>query len=156
MMNVDASAVPAIFQTPPDYAHPSGDLVAWLTDPPGIVVQFARPARGSRELVSWLVDDVEPRFAARFPDRKDLVFVLDLRNMTSREGAARSLLLERAPAFRERFSRTFIVPPLGGAFVTMWIQAAAAVLRTFGIPVEVERSLARVHALCGVRALGAA
>jgi hypothetical protein len=152
MVTLQRAATLPIFLTPPDFAHPSGDLVAWLTEPPGIVVQFAQPARGTQQLVAWLLEVVEPLFSQHFSGRSDLVFLLDLRNMTARDGAARSLLLQRAPSFRGRFSRTFILPPAGGGtLATLSIQAAAALLRTFGIPVEVERSLARVQTLCELR-----
>lgn len=142
---------PALLFTPPDFLHDSGELAAWFTEPAGIVVQFPRPACGTRLLVEWLLGVVEPALRDRFPDRRDLFFVLDLRFMTSREASARSLLLERAPAFRGRFARTYIVPPeRSGALAVMSIQAAAALLRTFGIPVAVERSIDTVRSACGL------
>lgn len=151
-----AAASGALFSEHPAFVHPSGDLVAWLTDPPGIVVQFARPAVGSRALVEWLLERVEPMFSSHFEGRNDLIFVLDLSQMTARESAARSLLLERAPAFRGRFSRTFIVlPNNAGKLLSMSIHAAAALLRTFGIPVAVERSIELVQQTCRLRAVNA-
>jgi hypothetical protein len=153
MTAVATAELPAAFHGPPHARSPAGEAALWYTDPPGVVVQFVAPVRGTEEFVRWLVGPAAHGLFRRFAER-DLVFVLDLARMRGRDLAARALLIQQAPTFRHRFSQIAVVPPdTSGAIVTNTLYAAAALLRTAGIPVDVAPTLQAVLRRWPLRAL---
>src|SRR5215472_11798048 len=139
-----ASGDPA-FLVPPHLRHPSGALVAWLTDPPGAVIQLTRPTRGTADLAEWLVGPALEYLLRHFPDALRLIVVLDLRQMTGRDPLARALLLEKAKTLRAGLLRAVVIPPIGASRVYLSsLRVAADILRVFGVRVDIERSLTDV------------
>src|SRR6185312_2387121 len=76
-----------VFPGTPDLLSPGDAIAGWLLDPPGALVQFVKPVKGTMELASWLVGPAFEVLDERFPGRNDLTFVLDLGNMVGRSAA---------------------------------------------------------------------
>jgi hypothetical protein len=144
----------AAFDVPPDAQGP-GNLWAWFTDPPGVVVQMISPERGTKEMAEWLVGPGFTQLRARFPQESSLVLVLDFSQMLGRDAAARVVLMEKAREARELFARTYLVPPtkVNPVYLTT-LHAAAALLSGFGIDLVIARSLAEVRAQCPLALAG--
>lgn len=135
---------PAFRQTP-RASFGQGALAAWLTDPPGAVVQFQDRAKGTLAMATWLVESAFDVLDARYPGRNDLLLVLDLQGMVGRSAAARSVLLHGARTLGQRFARVFVVPP--AEYPPMYLhafQASIAIARSLGIRVELADSSAMV------------
>jgi hypothetical protein len=99
------------FHSEPDLRGPDGAIAGWLLDPPGGLIQFLKPVKGTMEIANWLVGPAFAVLDAHYPNRKDLMLVLDLTHMVGRSAAARSILLHSAKVMGARFSRVFVVPP---------------------------------------------
>jgi hypothetical protein len=139
------------FAPKPHFACPGGEMVAYLTEPPGVVIQLPRPIRLTESHARWIIEHVVPAMLKRFPGEHALVFVLDLRFMLSREVAARNLLLQRAQEMHRHLGCLYLVPPANtGAVVGTTLFTAAALLRAVGVQVVVERSLRVVVASTGL------
>src|SRR5262245_61337066 len=93
---------PAAFAVPPHVVDDSGLIAAWFTDPPGVVLQLTRPARGTTALAEWMVGPGYAQVLRRFPDARDLRVVMDMRQMTGRAATARALLIEHAKLISPR------------------------------------------------------
>jgi hypothetical protein len=116
--------------------------VAWFTDPPGTVVQFARPAVGSLQMVEWLLGPGLDRLLARFPEGP-LIVVMDLTLMTTRDPAVRPLLVESAKRLKPRVARTVIIPPENAKPVYLAsLRVSTSLLAVFGVHVEIHASIA--------------
>ena len=87
------------FPTTPDVSDPSGLIAAYWTDPPGVVLRFVRPARGTAKLSEWLVGPAFELFTQRFPGETQLRIVLDMSQMTGRSATARAVLMQSAARF---------------------------------------------------------
>lgn len=121
----------------------NGAAAVWFTSPPGVVVQLLEPARGTLELVNWLVGPVYDELDRRFPNRNAILYVLDLELMTGRSAACRSVFLAKTREVGRRFAEGLFVPPRaasGGWRVSML--AAVALIRALGIQVELVGSAA--------------
>ena len=148
-------AIKPAFDARPHVQDPTGAVVAWLTEPPGAIIQFARPARGTTELARWLVGPATAALQRRFPIELRLVLVLDLTLMDGRDAGARALLHESAKDNKGRVARSFVIPPKkASATYLSALQVSATLLRVFGVRVEVESSLASVFASCPLRVAG--
>lgn len=159
MLEVDAGAptFQPVFPSEPELLSPTGAIAGWLLDPPGALVQFIKPVKGTTELATWLVGPAFAVLDRSFPDRNDLTFVLDLSNMVGRSAAARSILLHSAKVLGPRFSRAFVVPPLD--YPPMYLKAfhaSVAFVRLLGVNVTVAGSSAAVLERYGIVAAGAA
>jgi hypothetical protein len=144
--------VPPAFNRAPHLSDPSGTLVAWFTDPPGAWLQFVRPARGTDELSEWFVGPALEAAVTRFSGQP-LVLVCDFRLMTDRELSARARLLQTAPALRELLARVVLIPSLSATPIHLkTMSAGGALLRSFGIPVEIQTSVPYVLGQLGLRA----
>ena len=104
-------AIQPEFHCEPDLLAPDGAIGGWLLDPPGGLIQFLKPVKGTMDLANWIVGPAFAVLDAQFPNRNDLLLVLDLTHMVGRSAAARSILLHSAKVVRSRFSRVFVVPP---------------------------------------------
>jgi hypothetical protein len=134
-----------VFATAPHVVDPSGVIAAWFTDPPGVLMQFARPSRGTTEMAEWLVGPGFDLLMARFPGARELRIVLDMRSMTGRSATARSLLLQRAKTVHDHVAHVVILPSqlLGPAYVKI-VEGTALMLRLAGLRVDVEHEIERV------------
>jgi hypothetical protein len=148
--SIDAASA---FLVPPHLRHPSGAVVAWVTEPPGVVAQLTRPVRGTADLAEWLVGPVFEHLIARFPAAPRLIWVLDLRQMTGRDWLARALLIEKVKTLRVGMVRAVVIPPIDASpAYRAALRVAADVLRVFGARVDIERSLTKVLSEHGLRA----
>ena len=135
-------APPVPFHSRPDMIDPTGEIAAWYTDPPGVIMQLMRPTHLSVERVKWLLGPGHRMLEERFPDAREFITVLDLRRMTSRDVAARTLLLDRSLARRELFHQSYVLlPESAGPIYRTSAQAGVTLLRVMGFPVEVTPSL---------------
>jgi hypothetical protein len=135
------------FALPPHVIDDSGVIAAWFTEPPGVVLQFTRPERGTTELARWLVGPGYNQLVRRFPDAQELRIVLDMRQMTGRAATARAVLIEHAKLVAPRLGRVIILPSVHmGAFYLKLVETTALMLRAFGVRIELEQSLERAIA----------
>lgn len=135
---VATDVIQPVFLSEPDIRGPDGALLGWLLDPPGVIIQFVKRVKGTADLASWMVGPAYAEVDARYPDRKDLWFVLDLTHMEGRSAAARSILLHSAKVLGPRFSRVFVIPP--SDYPPMYLKAfhaSVAMARLLGIHVTV-------------------
>jgi hypothetical protein len=148
---LDAALSPA-FTLPPHAIDDSGAVAAWFTDPPGVVLQFIRPARGTTELAKWVVGPGYTQMLRRFPDCYELRVVLDMRQMTGRAATARAVLIEHAKLVSQRLGRVIILPSdhMGTIYLKV-VETTALMLRAFGVRIEIEHSLEQALARQGVR-----
>lgn len=139
------------FDTRPDL-YGAGGLRAWFTDPPGLVVQIARPGRGTQEMAAWLIGPGAARLRGRFPGMSGLVLVIDLTLMEGRDPDARALMLERATEDSGVLSRVIIVPPAKpNAVYLTTLHAAVSLLKSIGRDITIESSLASAIAALGLK-----
>jgi hypothetical protein len=126
---------------------PAGVIAAWWTDPPGVLMQFARPSRGTTEMAEWLVGPAFDLLTARFPGARELRVVLDMRAMTGRSATARAMLLQRAKTVHDHIAHVVILPSqqMGPAYVKI-VEGTAMMLRLAGLRVDVEHEIERVIA----------
>ena len=135
------------FAVPPHLLDESGAIACWFTEPPGVVLQFTRPTRGTGELSRWLVGSGYNQLIRRFPDAHELRMVLDMRQMTGRSATARSIMIEHAKLVSQRLGRVIILPSVHlGAFYVTVVETTALMLRPFGVRIEIEHSLERALA----------
>lgn len=147
-----ARSIHLAFAAPPRLYSPHGIAAGWLLDPPGALVQFVQPARGTLEQATWLVNDAFEVLDAEYPRQSELILVLDLYNMTGRSAAARSVLLNAAKLLYTRFAHAYVVPP--AECPPMYLQAfhaSIALVRLLGLRVSVVSSSAEVIARLGLR-----
>jgi hypothetical protein len=140
------------FATPPVLYSPHAIAAAWLLDPAGALVQFVQPAKGTLEQATWLVEEAFEALDAKYPERDDLILVLDLYHMVGRSAAARSVVLNGAKLLYRRFSHVFVVPP--AEYPPMYLQAfqaSIALVRLLGLGVSVVGSSAEVIARLDLR-----
>lgn len=141
------------FSGMPHLLDPSGTLAGWFTEPPGVWLQFTKPARGTDELTEWLAGPALAALLARFPGEQ-LTLVLDFRLMTDRDLSARARLLQTAPALKDALAKVVILPSLSATPIHVKTMAAGIRLaRSFGIPVELQTSATQVISQLGLRAL---
>jgi hypothetical protein len=143
------------FDAPPDL-HGGGVLRAWFTDPPGALVQFMRPSRGTQEMAGWVIGPLYSKLRARFPEATMLTLVIDLTLMDGRDPAARAMLLERVSQGRGVIGRVGLVPPpkTSPVYLTTF-HAAVTVLNSLGKEVRVESSLEKLIKDLGLKPVGA-
>ena len=135
---VATHAFQPVFSSEPDLRSPDGAVIGWLLHPAGALVQFAKPVKGTADLASWLVGPAFAVLENRYPERKDLWFVLDLTHMVGRSAAARSILLHSAKVIGSRFSRVFVIPPAD--YPPMYLKAfhaSVAFARLLGMHITV-------------------
>lgn len=138
---VTTDAIQPVFASEPDACSPDGALAGWLLQPPGALVQFVKPVKGTADLASWLVGPAFTVVDTYYPGRKDLWLVLDLTHMVGRSAAARSILLHSAKIMVSRFARVFVVPPFD--YPPMYLKAfhaSVAFARLVGMHVTVAGS----------------
>jgi hypothetical protein len=143
---LETTQLPA-FATAPHVIDPSGVIAAWWTEPPGVLMQFARPSRGTTEMAEWLVGPGFDLLLGRFPGARELRVVLDMRAMTGRSATARALMLQRAKTVHDHVAHVVLLPSqqLGPAYVKI-VEGTAMMLRLAGLRVDVEHGLERVVA----------
>jgi hypothetical protein len=146
----EVQQVPPVFSRAPDLSDPSGTLAVWFTEPPGAWLQFVKPARGTDELSEWLVGPALEAGIARFPGQA-LILVCDFRLMRDRELSARARLLQTAPALKELLGKVVLIPSLSATPIHLkTMGAGAALLRSFGIQVELQTSVPYVMSQFGL------
>jgi hypothetical protein len=137
---------------PPHATDPSGAVSLRYTDPPGVLMQLVRPARGTTEMAEWLTETGLTMLFARFPHARDLRVILDMRLMTGRSASARALLIQAGMRCVSRVGHVVLLPSqqLGEAYLAV-VEAAAALVRSSGLRVDIEHDLAAVLARHAVR-----
>lgn len=150
---MDHSLPHVAFPRAPHTRDPSGTLVAWFTDPPGALIQMSRSSELTVEMAAWLVNAGVAQLLARFPGTGPLTIVLDIRLMTKRDPAVRSLLVEAAKKLGPRLGAGYVIPPENSSKIYLAsVHAAAAALRVFGARVEIFETLSAVLTVKKLRA----
>ena len=103
--------VEPVFDTVPDLRFGRGPLVSWFTEPAGAVVQLTEASVFTKDMAEWIVGDGFAHFTQRFPKGTALSLLLDLRPMTSREPAARPVLMAAGTKHLFMFSKVGVVAP---------------------------------------------
>jgi hypothetical protein len=153
MTDADTRGRHAAFARRPHLADESAILLAWFTEPAGVVIQLAEPSELTMEMTRWLVGPGLEALVQRFPGDTPLTIVLDVRLMTSRQPAVRGLIVEAAKALRARLARAVVIPPQNATRVYLaGLNAAVAVLRVFGVDIELQDSLKIALARIGLHA----
>ena len=104
-------SVDPVFDTAPDLRFEGGPLAAWFTDPAGAVVQLTEAAILTKSMAEWLVGPGFALFSERFPPGSELRLLLDLRAMTSREPAARPVMMAAGTKYLMRFAKVGLIAP---------------------------------------------
>jgi hypothetical protein len=140
------------FTTPPDVVDPTGSIAVWWTDPPGVLLQLTRPARGTTAMAEWLIGPLFDALVRRFPEARELRVILDMRHMTGRSAIARALMLRHAKAIARRLGQVVIVPSthLGPAYIKL-LEATALLLSVAGVRLVIEHNLDRALEKQGLR-----
>jgi hypothetical protein len=144
MYPVGMEIVP-IFPDPAHLVCGTGPFHAWFTEPPGVVVQLMAAAPVTLGMARWLIGPGLDALHTRFPVPTEIHLVLDVRPMTQRDPAVRTLLMEHAREHIHRFAAVVIIPPthINAVYLTT-LQAAVALLNAFGSHVTVETSLPQI------------
>jgi hypothetical protein len=143
------------FDARPDVIDPTGTVAAWYTDPPGVIIQFTRPTRGTTELARWVVGPGNDALWRRFRDGSKVILVFDLSLMDGRDAEARALLHESARVNKERVARTIVIPPKGASSAYLSaLRVATLLLKIIGFRVEIESSITYVIAECHMKSAG--
>lgn len=130
--------VTPLFLVNPHLECPSGPLRVWFTAPSGAAVQLSAAAEFTESMARWMLGPGIEALGQRFPGGRDLLLVLDIRSMTSRTPAVRSLFMHGAAEHAGIFARILIAPPLHiNAVYLTGLQAAAALVGAFGPHVEI-------------------
>jgi hypothetical protein len=147
------SAALAGFTKTPDVSDPSGVIAGYWTDPPGVVLRFVRPSRGTTKLAEWLIGPGFELLTQRFPGEAQLRIVLDMAQMTGRSATARAVLMQSAARFAPFVGQIVIVPSMhmGAAYLKV-VEASAAILRLVGLRIDIELAVDRAVAKHGIRA----
>lgn len=127
------------FAVPPHLEDPSGAIAVWFTDPPGAVMQFQRPVYGTVGMAEWLVGPALRKMLERFPGDTKLHLVMDLTQMSGRDPKVRPVLVETTKLYAKRIQSSTIVPPQNASAVYLAaLKASVALLRVFGVPIELQ------------------
>jgi hypothetical protein len=147
-----AHQVSHVFARAPHLWDPSGTVAAWFTEPPGAWIQFVTPARCTDDLSEWLAGPALEALVQRFPGQM-LTVVCDYRLMSDRDLSARARMLQTAPGLQRLLTKVVMLPSLtASATQRETLTAGARLLRSFGIPVEIETSAPLVLHQLGLRA----
>ena len=156
-MTEAAQTVAPAFDVLPHLRDPSGVVAVWYTEPPGVVLQMVVPSEGTVELAQWLVGPSRTELERRFSDAVELVLIMDLRLMTGRDPRARSLVIELAKALKPRAQRFIVIPPRAfSPTLRRTMEVTVALLRVFGVKIELAQSLTFVLASTGLKPLNSA
>jgi hypothetical protein len=139
-----------VFAEEPHEVDPSGCVGSWYTNPPGALVSFIRPAKGSLEVTEWLIGPAREALERRFP-AGPLVLIMDLGLMTGRDPAVRAKLIESGRQLKSRIVKTVVVPPVdASAIYIASVRTAMALAAVVGVHVEISRTLAPVISKLGL------
>jgi len=131
-----------VFASAPDLRFEGGQLVAWFTDPPGVVVQLTEATAFTKEMAEWMVG---PGFAAlhqRFPQGCKLQLLLDIRPMISREPAARAMFMSAATRHLFLFAKLGVIAPAKPPPLYMTtLHGAIALLSAIGPEISIFETL---------------
>jgi hypothetical protein len=134
-----------VFSSPPHLRFGADEAYAWVVGPAGGVVQLMAAGKGTRELAQWVVGPALQAMFDAYPEQETFIIVLDLSAMTSRDPAARAVMMDKARELGRRVERSFIVPPVKtNPVYRTTLHAAAALLTGFGIHIEFVSSAADV------------
>jgi hypothetical protein len=136
----------------PHATDPSGSVALRFTDPPGVLLQLVRPARGTTEMAEWLAGPGLSLLFDRFPQVGNLRVIMDMRLMTGRSASARSLIIQAGVRCVGRVGHAIVIPSqqLGETYLGV-VEAGAALVRLAGLRVDIEHDLSAVLARHGVR-----
>lgn len=133
---------PAAFAVPPDLQFEGGKLAAWYTEPAGAVVQLTEATIFTKEMAEWIVGPGFTAFNQRFPSRDQLRLLLDLRPMTSREPAARPVIMTAATRYLSMFNKVGVIAPSKPPPLYMTtLHAAVALLSAIGPEIRIFETL---------------
>jgi hypothetical protein len=126
-------------------------MVAWFTEPPGVVIQLTRAQRVGVPLAEWMVGPLTVESRRRFPSERILV-LLDTSLMQGRDPPVRAILMDAARRLQHEVSRTILIPPTNaGAVYLASLAVASSLLQVFGVKLDVVRSMPFALSSAGLR-----
>jgi hypothetical protein len=152
---VDKAVVPGqAFAEPPHLVDPRGDIAIWYTEPPGLVLQLTKPTHGTRAHAEWLAGPSFAELGRRFPNH-ELIVLFDAHLATGRDPDFRPLMMNVAKALLGRAKRIVVVlPRTVPPALRSAMEVSVALLRLFGLPLEIAASLTYTLAQTGMKPLG--
>jgi hypothetical protein len=122
-----------VFPEPPSLRCEVGPLEAWYTRPAGAVLQLTEVGPFTKEMADWIVGPAYEAFTLHFPGHTELRLLLDIRPLTSREPAARRVILEAGAKYLRAFSHVAILAPTKPPPLYMTtLTGAVALMSAFG------------------------
>ena len=141
------------FSSEPHLRFEGGKLVAWFTDPPGIVVQLTEATVFTREMAEWMVGPGLSALQQRFSRGSELRMLLDLRPMTSREPAARQIIMGAATRHMFMFAKLGVIAPAKPPPLYMvTLHGAIALLSAIGPEIRIFETLEAALQAMGLNA----
>jgi hypothetical protein len=152
MVQASETSVAPAFSVPPHLVDDSGALHAWFIEPAGALVQFVRPARGTTQMVEWLVGPAFERLAQRFSGQRGLRVIMDMREMTGRSAVARAMLIANVVRVLPRVGQVVMLPSrhMRGDYQSV-VELAVRIVSAMGLPVHIAHDLEEVLAQHAIR-----
>ena len=145
-------SVDPVFDAAPDLSYEGGPLSAWFTDPPGAVVQLTEAVVFSKDMAEWIVGPGFEELSKRFPRCTELNLVLDLRPMTSREPAARPVIMAAGMKHMFMFTKVAVIAPQKPQPLYMsTLHGAVALLSAIGPEVRIFETIEEAQQMMALR-----
>jgi hypothetical protein len=136
------SPVAPIFDTRAHLVCRTGPLQAWITSPPGVVIQLMQSTKMTASMAHWAVGPAFDGMLARYPGGRDFIFLIDVREMTDRDPEVRLAFMKLARESGALLSAAVIVPPRQPSPLYLAaLQTASALVSAFGPALEVTAAL---------------
>jgi hypothetical protein len=129
------------------YADPhiaDGDLVAWLSEPPGMVNRLRVPCRVTRQIATSMTVDVDAEMRKRWPNDK-YVYVHDFSLGIGYDDDALRMLVEWGRnSMRDVAAIVVVISKSTAIYDKAAVHAGKIALKIFGVPMEISESLDEV------------
>ena len=127
---------------PPHVVDESRGVVAWHTEPWGVVTQLLGPRHADAHLSRFYIHDLHARVLSLRPDPDTrLSIVHDFSDITGYDRAIRQPVTEWCIARRHEIARAALVLPPTGRITRMGIQVGASMVRVVGLEFDTVESL---------------
>jgi hypothetical protein len=143
----DLPAPPGFVGRPPDLVHRETHLLAWLTEPAGVITQVPRPMRAPLSSAAFFVEHVSSAVLA-LPHRgpEGVVWMHDWSNVEGYPSEMRAAMTRWGHDVRQQTQAVVIVmPKTSSALARMGIEVGAAALRVAGIRMHVVNTIAEAQ-----------
>ena len=149
----DRTHLPPLFAArSPDIVDDVAGLMAWWTEPLGVLTTFTRDRPIDDVVATFIIDVLDPQLRARGGPGAKVIAAHDWSRATAYQTAARLRMTQWLLAHRTGFQRVCLVPPAGeSALMKMGAQVAAAALGAVGFQLDIRPSLTTIVDDLGLR-----